>query len=314
MVVLLAGSTTSPEINHLSEVVSDRGGDVVLCDVDDWPGVPVSVAPDEVTATLGPSFEYDDVEGAYFHSQALFRPQYRHHELDDENVVATLNRWQEHRSLFKSLGRILESKGIDVVPRLRNHYMQELKPWQLERFASRGIPIPDTVFANEPERVREFYETHDRVIYKPVSHGAPPHELTEEDLTPQRLEKLATAPVQLQEFVPGDDLRLYVLDGDVVGATRYVSESFSFKVDQREREAVELEPATVSADVESTAIRAADAVDLRFAATDVRRSETGHALLEVNQSPAFAAADVRAGQRVGEALADCLMEAQTGEE
>lgn len=287
---------------------------MILCDVDDWPGATVSVTPGADEVTLGPSFEYDDVEGAYFHSQALFRPQYRLHEVDEGDAVATLNQLREHRSLFKSLCRTLESHGVDVLPRLHNHYMQELKPWQLDRCDSRGIPVPDTVFVNDPQQVREFYERHDRVVYKPVSHGAPPHELTEEDLTQERLEKLATAPVQLQEFVPGDDLRLYVLDGDVVGATRYVSESFSFKVDQREREAVELEPATVSTDVESTAIRAANAVDLRFAAADVRRSETGHALLEVNQSPAFAAADVRAGQRVGEALADCLMEAQTGEE
>ncbi|WP_162224182.1 ATP-grasp domain-containing protein [Halorussus salinus] len=284
---------------------------MVLCDASDFPGGAISVSPGGETTVLGSSFAYDDVEGAYFHSQALFRPEYRLHEVEDD-PVATLNRWQDHRSLFKSLCRSFESRGIDVLPRLHNHYMQEMKPWQLERCANRGVPVPDTIFTNSPEEVRRFYERHDRVVYKPVSHGAPPNELTDDDLTDQRLEKLATAPVQLQEFVRGDDLRLYVLDGDVVGATRYVSENFSFKLDQRESKAVDLEPATVSEEVESAAIRAAEAVELQFGAVDVRRSDSEYAVLEVNQSPALAAADIRADQTVGDAVAEYLLDSEGG--
>lgn len=311
MVVLLAGTTSGPETNHVADAVESRGGTAVVCDVSDFPGGPISFAPDDGDAVLGSSFTVDDVEGAYFHSQALFRPEYRLHEVEDD-PVATLNRWQDHRSLFKSLCRTLESRGITVLPRLHNHYMQELKPWQLERCANHGVPVPDTVFTNGPAEVREFYERHDRVVYKPVSHGAPPSELTEDDLTDRRLEKLATAPIQLQEFVPGDDLRLYVLDGDVVGATRYVSENFSFKLDQRESGEVELEPATVSDEIESSAVRATEAVELQFGAVDVRRSDSGHAVLEVNQSPALAAADVRADQSVGAAVADHLLDSEGG--
>lgn len=309
MVVVLAGTTSGPETNHVADAVESRGGTVVLCDVSDFPGGAISFSPGDETTVLGSSFAYDDVEGAYFHSQALFRPEYRLHEVEDD-PVATLNRWQDHRSLYKSLCRSFESRGIDVLPRLHNHYMQELKPWQLERCANRGVPVPDTVFTNSPEEVRRFYERHDRVVYKPVSHGAPPNELTDHDLTDQRLEKLATAPVQLQEFVPGDDLRLYVLDGDVVGATRYVSENFSFKLDQRESKTVDLEPATVSEEVESAAIRAAEAVELQFGAVDVRRSDSDYAILEVNQSPALAAADVRADQTVGDAVAEYLLDSE----
>lgn len=307
MAVLLVGSTEVPELEHLAAAVRDRGGEPRLVDVRDWPGETLSLTPGERRAEFGTAFEYDEVRGAYFHAQALFRPAYRVSELDGE-VAPTLNNWREHRSLFESLCRIFESDGIDVLPRLHNHYMQERKPWQLDRYLDRGVPVPDTVFTNDPERVRAFYDRHDRVIYKPVSIGAPPHELTEEDLTPERLEQLATAPIQLQEFVPGDDLRLYVLDGEVVGATRYVSDNFSFKLDQQEHEEVELEPASVSDEVETTAVRATEAVGLEFGAADVRRSEDGHALLEVNQTPTMTGADVLADQRVAEAVADYLLD------
>jgi hypothetical protein len=311
MSVVLVGPSVKWEMDVLADAVEQRGSEAVVVDVGDWPGeTPLTFRPGADDATVDATFDFDDVEGAYFYAQALFRPHdvtCREEFKGREDVQPVLNQWREHRSVFESLCRTFESRGVDVLPRLDNHYLQQRKPWQLDRFEAAGVPVPDTVFTNDPDEVRAFCDRHDRVLYKPVSRGATPSEVEGDDLDERRLAKLSAAPVQFQAFVPGEDLRVYVLDGDVVGAIRYHSERFSFKLDQEAGDDVELSAPSVSPAVEESAVRAADAADVQFAAADVRRRPDGsHALLELNEAPAFAAADVRADQSVGAALAEYL--------
>lgn len=310
MAVLLIGPEVLSEMTVLADAVRSRGSEPLLKSVLDWPGETLVFTPGSDDAVLGSSFEYDDVEGVFVHVHALFRTKgvsrFDGFEIE-ENVQRGLTRLKEHRSVFESLWRTFESRGIPVLPGSPNGYLDQHKPWQLEQFERNGVPVPDTVITNDPQTVESFCEERERVIYKPVATSAAPAEVSEEDLEKSRLERLAASPVLFQEFVPGDDLRVYVLDGEVVGATRYESEQFSFKLDQLDGKQVEPEPATVSDEVAEIALRAADAVDLTFGAADVRRRpDGGHALLELNQTPAFAAADTYADQRVADAIADYL--------
>jgi glutathione synthase/RimK-type ligase-like ATP-grasp enzyme len=211
--------------------------------------------------------------------------------------------------MFESLSRIFEHHGADVIPRLSKQRWQDRKPWQLHRFARADLPVPDTLFTNDPEEVRTFFASHDRVVYKPVTRGGMPRVMTEDDLTDEALSRLSTAPVQFQEFVEGTDLRIYALDGEVVGAARYESDQFSFKLDEQDGEEVDAHPAAVSEAIEDTVTRAADLAELQFTAADVRRRPNGtYHLIEVNEAPRFAVPDVRADQNVADALAEYLLE------
>jgi glutathione synthase/RimK-type ligase-like ATP-grasp enzyme len=315
MTVALLGPTDLPEIATVAEAVRARGGEVAVVDLFEWPSDdPVRFVPGADAATAGLDLDYGDLDAAYVHVHELFRPQnvqFRERADEPAEVHGSLARYREYRSLFESLCRTLDSAGVPVVPSLHAHYLQERKPWQLDRFERAGLPVPDTVFTNDPEVVRAFADRHDRVVYKPVSRGAPPSELDAEDLSADRLDTLGAAPVQFQELVEGEDLRVYVLDGDVVGATRYESggDSFSFRVDQYEDEDVSLSGATVPSGVADTVRRAADAIDVTFAAADVVCGPDDHALLELNQAPGFAAADELADQGIADALADHLLDA-----
>lgn len=312
MSVLLVGIDPIPEIHDLADAIESRGGEATVRDVTDWPGAPLTFSPGDETVTLGSSIDVNEIEGVYLHVYALFRPDgvtYLDGFEPDEEVGPALTRLRDHRSVVESLCRVFESRDVPVLPRLRNHYLQQRKPWQLERFEQAGLPVPETRFTNEPAVARSFCASHDRVIYKPVTRGAPPAEVTEADLTDERLQHLETAPVQFQEFVPGDDLRVYVLDGEVIGSIRYLSEQFSFKLDQADGKDAEAESATIPSEIEATAIRAADALDVTFGAADIRhRPDGGHTLLELNQAPAFSAADAYAGQDVAGSLARYLLE------
>jgi glutathione synthase/RimK-type ligase-like ATP-grasp enzyme len=311
MAILVTSVGEHPEVEYWVGVLEDRDIDVVRLDVTDWPGTTVSWSPQDDHVTFDERIDWGRIDGAYVHPKSLFRSYSvrKFFEVDDvDSVFSAIHCMRDHRTVFESLFRTLESKHIDVLPAPRLLRLQMRKPWQLQQFEKRGLPVPDTVFTNDPDRVREFYDDHDRTVYKPTTFGPPARELTDDDLTDEKLGKLANAPIQLQEFAPGDDVRVYVLDGEIVGAMRYESESYSFKLDRANERSINVEPATVSPELETTAVEGTDAVGLTFGAADIRRSDDDHALLELNEAPAFAAADTEADQSVGEALADYLVD------
>src|SRR5262249_14219729 len=97
----------------------------------------------------------------------------------------------------------------------------EVKPFRLIRMAEAGIPIPETVFTQDPGSVRALQARHDRLIYKPVMGGARAEILRPDDLQPERARLLERAPVTFQELAPGADVRIFVCDGEVIGSVRF---------------------------------------------------------------------------------------------
>lgn len=311
VLILNAGDETETEL--LADAVEDRGHEAIACDLTQWPGdAPLTIHAGSNEAVFGSEFRYEDVTGVYVNCHRLFRafePNFR--DQLKEDFMPALYQLQEYRGMFEGVCRILEQHDVDLLPKLENQRWQDQKPGQLQQFKTLDLPVPDTLFTNDPDEVRSFYEAHDRVIFKAVARGGTPHLMTDEDVTPERLDNLATAPVQFQEYVEGEDLRVYVLDGEVVGAIRYESdtENFSFKIDKKEGRDVSVEAVTISDDIVDTVTRATEQSGLTYGAVDVRRQSDGtHALLELNESPKFAAADIDADQDVAGALAEFLVE------
>lgn len=310
MSVLLVGEGDFREIELLAEAITDRGGESVVCDVTQWPGdTPLTYDPSEDGVTLGTRIAYDDVTSAYVSVPKLFQPtDLRFHESLSEHPRPTLNQVREHRSIFESVCYTLDRRGVEILPRFEYFGWHDRKPWQMRFLEDEEVPIPDTLFTNSPDEVRRFFEEHEKVVYKPVTAGGGPKLLSEADLTDSRLEELATAPVQFQAFAPGDDVRLYYLDGVVVGGMRYRSDSYSFKIDVQDGKDVEVESFDPPAELRTTAERACESADLGFGAVDVRLQSDGEfEVLEVNNCPRFAVADRRCGVDVAGQLADYLL-------
>lgn len=310
MTVVIIGFMHQPELGLIADAVEDRDGTAITCDIADWPGeATLKYEPGNDSAVFGSRIEFEDVTGAYVASHHLFHPTDPMFTKDLQGSVrSTLNQLREHRGMFESLCGTLEQYADVIVP-LRNHYWQDRKPLQLHLYDREEVSIPDTLFTNDPDEVLSFYDAHDRVIYKPITKGAVPSELTEADLN-ERLDDLATAPVQFQEFVPGEDLRIYLLDGEIVGASKYESEYLSFQhaVVEGEGDQVDIEPISMSDELADALVRAADVIDFTFAAADVRRRPDGsYALLELNEAPRFVAPDTKGDQDVAGALAEYLL-------
>ncbi|MFF7247353.1 RimK family alpha-L-glutamate ligase [Embleya sp. NPDC008237] len=211
---------------------------------------------------------------------------------------------RERRSFGFSFLAALDRDGARLVNSPGTFAQHFLKLEQLRALRDAGVPVPSTLASNDPDAVLEFARELDGpIVYKPLAGGALCRRITAEDLRPERLRLLASAPVLFQEEIPGTDIRVYVVADEVAASYRIVSD----RIDYRGAETAVLP--TVLTPAEHDACRAAArACTMTFTGIDIRRrSDGGFALLECNPSPMFAAIERRTGaDPVSRALADLL--------
>jgi glutathione synthase/RimK-type ligase-like ATP-grasp enzyme len=219
----------------------------------------------------------------------------------EEDWRTTLVTFREKAEMLISILQRWEEDGVPIYNRL-GASERTRKPYQLALLARAGLPIPDTLWTNDPDAVRTFARRHGRIAYKPVAGGAATQELLEHDLDERRLAALANAPVTFQELLPGEDRRVFVVDGAIVAAHRITTAALDYR--QREDQ---VEPVALDPDTEALCLRAAATLDLRFSGIDLKRAADGTwRLLELNPSPMFLGFDTRSGTDVLGRLARAL--------
>ncbi len=107
--------------------------------------------------------------------------------------------------------------------------------------------------------------------------AAPAGLSTRQGLTPERLGALAESPVYFQERIRGDDLRIYVLDGEVIGAAQIVTDALDFRGNEEAVLSIVADDA-----LRHIAVEVARALGLVFSGVDVKRR--GDGLLVVTDS------------------------------
>lgn len=308
MVVVLIGAANREEFDMLADAVARRGAEAVVWDTRDWPSDrPVTYDVETETVTVEESYDVTDVTGVFLWAHQLFRPRLPRFadDVETDGLRHTVIRLDSWRGVFNSLLPVFERHGATVFTRPWAQHYHDLKPFQVSQFAAEDVPVPATLVTSDPERARAFVDRHGEVVYKPVTGGAAPSRLTAAELTDAKLDRLANAPVQFQEYVPGEDVRVYFLDDEVIAASEYVTDAWSHKTvegDPADAERVHLRPA-----VREAVERAATRSPLQFGAADVRLTDDSFALLELNPGPRFAFHDRDAKTDVAGRIADALV-------
>jgi glutathione synthase/RimK-type ligase-like ATP-grasp enzyme len=199
--------------------------------------------------------------------------------------------------------RSLAVQGAHFVNPVEQHDLHHLKLHQLELLARVGIHVPESLATSDPKALRAFVGRHKGVIYKPLAGGTLVRKLSKDDLKPARLGLLASAPVLFQEQIQGDELRAYVLDGEVVAAFVAPTKGVA---DVRER-LDRFRPAKMTREEQDVCAKAVKATGLVFSGLDVRRAKRGLVVLECNPTPAIAFHDDPRKGRVITALASYLV-------
>lgn len=179
------------------------------------------------------------------------------------------------------------------------------------RLARANIPVPDTVACENSEAAMDaFAQLGGDVVVKPIfgSEGRGIVRVSDPDMGHRvfrTLERI-NAVLYLQKFVhhAGYDVRVLVLDGNVIGAIRRTADD-DFRTNVAQQGKAEVHTPT---DLEcELAIRSANAVDARFAGVDILRDEDGTDLvIEVNAVPGWKAFARATGIDVATRFIKCL--------
>lgn len=215
---------------------------------------------------------------------------------------------ERSRAVTGAISRWAEVHPRRVVNRARAMGSNTSKPYQLQIVRRHGFAVPETLVSNDPDLVRAFLAEHGRVIYKSVSGvRSVVVALGEEDLG--RLDRIRWCPVQFQAHVPGTDVRVHTVGGEVF-ATEVRSGAIDYRyADRQTGRSAELRPHDLPDEVAERCVRLAKALGLDFAGIDLRLAPGGEVYcFEVNPSPAYSYYEANTGQPISLALARYLSE------
>jgi glutathione synthase/RimK-type ligase-like ATP-grasp enzyme len=220
-------------------------------------------------------------------------------DLKDDNLQAIA--YSDTMSVLRSLVQADPDKWVNS---WRAYQFHKEKPLQLSKVKQLGVSIPATLISNDPEKITEFSRLQDKAIFKPVYGGTHTQLVTEAHLEPERLNSvLKLSPITIQAYIPGTNIRSYVIGDDV-----YSAEIRSHAVDFREDEASQLIPVEIPQYVHQQCLAITQALMLKWTAIDWRYSPTGeYIFLEANPSPMFIYFENQTGFPITQKLVRLLM-------
>jgi glutathione synthase/RimK-type ligase-like ATP-grasp enzyme len=301
--IVLCGSPNDAHVAALAETLTAQGIEPFILDAQRF--------PESMKISLGASGADIFVDGERMAEPAAvyLRSLYQDPAGFGVDVEADMaSDWRRTMMVFRERATLLSSivlrwdeAGVPIYnpPSSRANIT---KPFQLSLLAAAGLPVPITTWTNDPARVRAFCREYE-AVYKPVAGGAATRRITQADLGDARLATLARSPVCFQELLPGDDIRVFVIDGRVEVALRIVTDAIDFRQNEQRVEMIDL-----PADVAAQCVRATEVLGLRWTGMDLKADRHGvQKILELNPSAMFLGFDARSGSDVRAALASALM-------
>lgn len=189
-----------------------------------------------------------------------------------------------HNDSMSTLRTFFQTTSIRWVNSWQAYQFHREKPLQLKKVQQLGVKIPDTLITNDPQAVKEFAQAYPQVIFKPVYGGAHAGILSKDYLDSQHLQRvLQVSPITIQEYIPGTNIRTYVI-GKSVYAAEIRSKSVDFRLDKQ----TQLLPVEVPDTVIQDCLAITPALWLEWTAIDWRLTPEGqYFFLEANFSPMF---------------------------
>jgi hypothetical protein len=174
------------------------------------------------------------------------------------------------------------------------------KPFQGRISSELGFLTPETLLTNDKDKVIEFKNRHQKVIYKSIS-GSRSIVKTLEDNVLQQLNDLKWCPTQFQAYIPGIEYRAHVI-GEQVFSCRVLSEATDYRYGS-----AHYEPAPLPGHVGDRCIRLSQSLGLHLAGIDLKQSPDGSwYVFEVNPSPAYSVYEIATNQPISVAIANLL--------
>lgn len=300
MNILILGNASDAHAAHIKNALTQAGAIVDYLDTSLFPKqLQISWQPDTqlgyLTLPDGLELNIQDIHSVFWRN--FFGVYVSEFKDFYQKQVA----YNDSMSTLRTLMQACPAKWINSWQAYQFH---KEKPLQLSKVKGIGVTIPATLISNSPQKITEFCQVYKEAIFKPVYGGAHTQFVREAHLEPQRLNMtLSLSPVTIQEYIPGTNIRSYVITDSV-----YAAEIRSPSVDFREDLEAELIPIELPESIQKQSLAIAKALMLKWTAIDWRVKPTGeYVFLEANPSPMFIHFERQTGFPITEKLLRLLM-------
>lgn len=185
-----------------------------------------------------------------------------------------------------TFNNIFNTIPIVVVNRPKFCFSNNSKPLQKKILSMFGLLTPDTLITNDANEINKFYTLKNKkIIYKSISGvRSIVQKLKTEDFN--RFESLEFCPVQFQEFIEGDNIRVHVV-GDKVFPTLINSNDVDYRYPENIQD-ISYHPIEIPKEVSYKCIEISKALNLHLSGIDFKRCPKGnYYCFEINPTPAF---------------------------
>ena len=206
------------------------------------------------------------------------------------------------RSLHEALIRWCEITPARVVNRTAAMSSNSSKPYQSQIIRQYGFLVPETLITNDQKLVIEFRQKYGKIVYKSISGvRSIVHTLEDSDL--ERLRLISWCPVQFQQYVEGENIRVHVINSRVF-ATAVNTSSTDYRYAHTEGAEAKLRAVEIPQEIQERCISLSNALGLAFSGIDFKLTpDNEFYCFEVNPSPAYSYYEGNTGQPISKAVA-----------
>ncbi|MBE9166116.1 hypothetical protein IQ238_00730 [Pleurocapsales cyanobacterium LEGE 06147] len=300
MNILILGNALDAHATHLHDALMQAGAIADYLDTRKFPTqIGISWEPNNQMGWLNLSSErhwqFQDIKSVFWRS---------FHGVGIPSLKDSHQQQVAFNDAMSAVRMLMQTGPARWVNSWQAYQFHKEKPLQLRQVQLLGVKIPPTLISNDPEQIIRFAQSHQQVISKPVYGGAHARILTDSHLEPKRLKlALSIAPITLQQYIPGTNIRSYVIADSV-----YAAEIRSNSLDFREDSETQLLPVDLPAVIQRQCLAIAQALHLEWTAIDWRKTPVGeYVFLEANPSPMFIHFEQQTGFPITEKLVKLLM-------
>lgn len=206
--------------------------------------------------------------------------------ISDAGAIGAVPDAVEQRETEASLGSLFRGLECYWVNPIDTLIKSRYRIHQLQMIRTQGIRVPEIIVSNDFRRVQAFFSlTDEQLLYRPSGWHSAAWNVGQVDEIARHIADLPVTPVEYQENIVGDEVRVYVI-GDTVCAGLVDSAATEFPGGLHTSDHVR--PIELPQEAKRICRRAAATLDLRFCSIEMRITPEGeYAVLDVDSNPMF---------------------------
>ncbi len=298
--ILILGHSTDAHVTHMQSALQQVGVQVRYLETHQFPNrLRLSWQADtqqgQIAWEEGEKWQLDEIHRVFWRQIAGVAIP----DLEDQQ-----QQWIAYNDSMSLLRSLMQAQPDQWVNSWNAYQFHKEKPLQLSRVNQLGVQIPPTLISNDLQQITAFVASLDRVIFKPVYGGAHAQFVSQDHLDPQRLRLvLRLSPATFQAYIPGTNVRTYV-----IGKSVFSAEIRSSALDFRADPSAELLPLSLPSAIHHQSLAITKALKLQWTAIDWRVTPSqDYFFLEANPSPMFIYFEQQTGYPITTALVKLLM-------